>query len=129
VSSLKCDVAVGDDAEADGGEPLRFTATNPAASVAATVTLGGHLVDVALSPRVTQMTEAELGEEILVIAAVAVAQSKSAQHVVIAGFMAELGHDSAATRDFLEVQVGLPSPASVLAATAELFASRYTDEL
>ncbi|MEV3905277.1 hypothetical protein AB0K11_23395 [Mycobacterium sp. NPDC050551] len=112
------------DGETDG-RPLLFTASNPHDSVSATVTFGGHLVGVALAPRVVEMTEHELAEEIVVIAALARQQSMAAQHVVIAGYMAELGHDVVATRNLLEHQVGLPSPESVLAARAALFADRY----
>jgi hypothetical protein len=116
------------DGEIDG-RPLLFTASNPPASVSATVTFGGHLVDVALAPRVVEMTEAELAEEIVVIAALARQQSMAAQHVVVAGYMAELGHDGAAVRSLLEHRVGLPSPESVLAARAELFAARYAEDV
>jgi hypothetical protein len=43
--------------------------------------------------------------------------------------MTELGHDSVAVRRLLEDQVGLPSPESVLAARAALFAARYAEEV
>jgi hypothetical protein len=110
------------------GRPLLFTASNPLDSVSATVTFGGHIVDVALAPRVVEMTEAELAEEIVVIAALARRQSMAAQHMVVAGYMAELGHDGIAVRNLLEDEIGLPSPASVLATRAALFAERYAGE-
>jgi hypothetical protein len=123
------DTPVDDPAAQRDGRTLLFTASNPLDSVSATVTFGGHLVEVALASRVVEMTEVELAEEIMVIAALARQQSMAAQHVVVAGYMTELGHDSVAVRRLLEDQVGLPSPESVLAARAALFAARYAEEV
>lgn len=104
---------------------LLFSATNPQASVSATVTLGGAAVRVELSARAAALTEPELGEEITVIATLARRHALAAQHVIVAAHLAEHGHDRDATRDFLEEVLGLPAPDSVLTARTALFAARY----
>jgi hypothetical protein len=74
------------------------------------------------------MTESQLAEEITVIAGLAGNQARAAQHGLVAGYMRELGHDGAATRGFLERDLGLPSPDTVKAERAQLFATRYAGD-
>jgi DNA-binding protein YbaB len=105
-----------------------FTATNPAGTVSVTVLMGGQVLRVNLSPQVTKMTEPELAEEITTIAALARQQAQAGQHAIIAHLMHQLGRDPASTRSFLERDIGLPSPESVRAERATLFAARYAQD-
>lgn len=107
---------------------LLFTATNPSGSVSVTVLLDGHFLRADLSPTVTTMTEPQLAEEISIIANLARQQARAAQHALVVEFMRTLGHDRVATRSFLEHDLGLPSPETVLAQKARVFAGRYGDD-
>ena len=102
------------DGETDGrplllhGEQPARTACPPPSRSAATSS-ASHW-----PPRVIEMTEHELAEaDRGDTRRCARQQSMAAQHVVIAGYMAELGHDVVATRNLLEHQVRTPSPESV----------------
>jgi hypothetical protein len=74
------------------------------------------------------MTEAELAEEIRAIATLARQQAQAGQHALIARLMQELGRDPASTRSFLERELGLPSPDTVRAERANVFAARYAED-
>ena len=102
-----------------------FTVTNPAGTVSATATIGGRLHRVELSANVPDMTESQLAEEILVLADLAAQKAQAAQHAVTVDLMRTMGHDSVMTSGFLERDLGLPSPETVAARRAEVFATRY----
>jgi hypothetical protein len=104
-----------------------FTATNPSGAVSVTVSLDSRILGVELSSRVVRMTEAHLAEEITVIAGLARQRARAAQHAVVAEFMGGLGNDRVMTRGFLEHDLGLPSPETVLAEESRLRATRYPD--
>ena len=74
------------------------------------------------------MTESQLAEEIIVISKIAGRQALAAQHALAANVMRKLGHDSAATRGYLERELGLPSPHTVLAEKIGVFKARYAEE-
>ena len=109
-------------------DTLLVTVSNPAATVSTTVLLNGRVVAVDLTQAVTGWSEAQLAEEIVVIATLARKQALAAQHSFTAAFMRQLGHDPAATRGLLERDLGLPSPSDVLAEKARIFATRYQDD-
>lgn len=125
--------AVDSDVESDGRDEvitdevdtLLVTVSNPAGSVSTTVLMSGRVVSVDLSPAVTTWSEAQLAEEIVLIATLARKQALAAQHSFAAAFMRQLGHDPAATRSLLERELGLPTPSDVLAEKARIFATRY----
>jgi hypothetical protein len=104
-----------------------FTAANPDGTVSVTALMGGQILRVDLSPQVTRMTESELAEEVTVIAGLARRQAQAGQHVLIALIMRQQGHDPASTQSFLERDLGLPSPSTVNAQRASIFAARYAD--
>ena len=106
----------------------RFTVTNPPGTVTVTTFLDGRVKQVDLLPKVTDMTEAELAAEIVVIAGLATQDAKSAQYAYMLEGMREQGHDDAATRDFLTRDLDLPTPEQAQAARAELFATRYAGD-
>lgn len=131
-----------DNVEFDYGEPeepassdeseevttLLVTATNPSGTVSVTTMLSGLVVRVDLSPEVVRMTESQLSEEITVISKIAGRQAQAAQHAFAANVMHKLGHDVASTRSYLERELGLPAPQTVLAEKLTVFNSRYADE-
>ena len=109
----------------DPGPTVVFTAANPQGSVAATANLGGRIQRVDLNARAMDMTEAELAEEIVVIAGLASEKSQAAQHAIAVELMRSMGHDRVSTSGYFEHTVGLPSPDTAEARAAEIFATRY----
>ncbi|PJK20057.1 hypothetical protein CSX11_23075 [Mycobacterium goodii] len=105
-----------------------MSASNAAATVTATALTGGQVIRVELAPQVVKMTESELAEEITTVCAMACRQGAAARHTIIAEVMRLLGHDPAATRSFLERNLGLPTPDTVLTTKAEIFANRYAED-
>jgi hypothetical protein len=114
------------DMENDDTSPtVTFTAANPQGSVTAIANFGGRIQRVELTTRAMEMTEAELAEEIVVIAGLASEKSQAAQHAVAVELMRSMGHDRISTSGYLEYTVGLPSPGTAEARAAEIFATRY----
>lgn len=119
------DVVPGDeDRDEDLATPL-FTVTNPPETVTVTAFMDGRVHQIELAPRVTQLTEQDLAEEILVIADLAAQQARSAQYSFMLAGMREHGHDDAATRDFLTRDLNLPTPEQADEARAQVFSTRY----
>lgn len=114
------------DHDADHALPVpMFTVTNPPRSVSVTTYMDGRVKQIELSSRITDMTEPELADEIVVIAGLATQEAKAAQYSLMLEGMREQGHDGAATRDFLTRDLDLPSPEDARAARAQVFATRY----
>ena len=114
-----------DPAEDDDLPVPVFAVTNPPGTVTVTAFLDGRVKQVDLSPKVTEMTEADLADEIVVIAGLATADARSAQYAYMLEGMRRQGHDDVATRDFLARDLDLPTPNEAKAARAELFSTRY----
>jgi hypothetical protein len=102
-----------------------FAVTNPPGTVTVTAFLDGRVKQVDLSPKVTDMTETDLADEIVVIAGLATQDARSAQYVYMLEGMRQQGHDDVATRDFLARDLDLPTPDEAKAARAQLFSTRY----
>jgi hypothetical protein len=102
--------------------------TNPPGTVTVTAFLDGRVKQVDLSPKVTEMTEADLADEIVVIAGLATADARSAQYAYMLEGMRRQGHDDVATRDFLARDLDLPTPDEAKAARAQLFSTRYAGD-
>jgi len=116
-------------ADTETGLPVPvFTVTNPPGSVTVTAFMDGRVKQIELASSVTDMTEADLAAEIVVIAGLATQDAKSAQYAFMLEGMREQGHDDAATRDFLTRDLDLPTPEQAQAARAEVFATRYVGE-
>jgi len=116
--------------ETDAGElpvPV-FTVTNPPGTVTVSAFLDGRVSRIELSPNVTSMTEADLADEIVLIAGLATKDAKSAQYAFMLDGMRQQGHDDAATRDFLTRDLDLPSPEQAQAERAHIFATRYVSD-
>jgi hypothetical protein len=99
-----------------------FTVTNPPETVSVSAAMDGSIQRVELSPKTTSMTEAELAEEILVIADLARQKGQ-------AGTFLEVETDSQEDRDnlrdFMENTMHWSTPEQADAAQAEVFATRY----
>jgi hypothetical protein len=93
-----------------------------------TTYLNGRVQRVDLSPNVTKMTEAQLADEILVVAGVAAMTARSALHTFVAGLLRLQGMDSHSARDFVVGRLCLPTPEQAAVAEAE-FAARYAREV
>ena len=102
-----------------------FAVTNPPGTVTVTAFLDGRVKQIDLSPKVTDMTEADLADEIVLIAGLATQDARSAQYAYMLEGMRQQGHDDVATRDFLARDLDLPTPDEAKAARAELFSTRY----
>jgi exoribonuclease II len=102
-----------------------FTVTNPPGTVTVTTYLDGRVKHIDLSPKVTEMTEADLADEIVVIAQLATQDARSAQYAHMLEGMRQQGHDDVATRDFLTRDLDLPTPEEAKEARAQLFSTRY----
>lgn len=104
---------------------VSFTVRNPAGTVAVTALLGGRIRRVDLEPSVCAMTESELAEEISFLSHLATQKALAAQHGVVSTLMQDMGHEGGVVREFLERELGLPSPEKYLEHTAATFADRY----
>jgi hypothetical protein len=127
LSALDGLVAADEQADDANVEPV-FEVSNPPGTVSVTTYLDGRVKRIELSPRVTAMTEADLADEIVLIAGLATQDAKSAQYAVMLEGMREQGHDDAATRDFLTRDLDLPTPEQAQAARAQVFATRYAGD-
>jgi hypothetical protein len=105
-----------------------FTVTNPPGTVSVSAYLDGRVQQIDLTAKVTNMTESQLSDEVLVIAGLARQKARSAQYESMLEGMRDLGHDNASTRDFLARDLDLPSPEEATAAAAEVFATRYAGD-
>ena len=126
-------VDAGDEADGEDAPPL-FTMTNPPGTVSVSANMSGMIQQVELSAKVNTMSEAELADEILVLAGLARQKGLAGQHAFVveqAGQneeMRELGaDDTEGLSNFLAMPTGLnlPTPQQATAAEAEVFATRY----
>jgi hypothetical protein len=120
-----------DDSVQDAGDtgpqsPL-FTVTNPPGTVTVTTYLNGRVQQVELSPSVTKMTETQLAQEIITVAAIAATKARAALHTFVAGLLRLQGMDSASAADFVAHRLSLPTPERAAAAEAE-FIARYASD-
>lgn len=105
-----------------------FTVTNPPGTVTVSTFMDGSVRRIDLSQEVISMTEADLADEIVVIARLATQDARAAQYVHVLDGMRQQGHDDVATRDFLSRDLDLPSPEDASAARARVFATRYAGD-
>ena len=72
---MRCDVYTRTDSADDELPVPVFTVTNPPGTVTVTAFLDGRVKQIELSPKVTDMTETDLADEIVVIAGLATADA------------------------------------------------------
>jgi hypothetical protein len=102
-----------------------FSVTNPPGTVTVTTFFDGRVKQIELSPKVADMTETDLADEIVVIAGLATQDAQSAQYAYMLEGMRQQGHDEVATREFLTRDLDLPTPEAAEAARAQIFSTRY----
>nr|WP_090346731.1 secretion protein EspD [Mycolicibacterium malmesburyense]CRL79330.1 ESX-1 secretion-associated protein EspH [Mycolicibacterium malmesburyense] len=114
-------------AESDNVDPPDsiVTVTNPPGTVTVSAFLDGRISRIELSGEAGELTEADLADEVVVVAGLATHQAKSTQYASMLAGMREQGHDDAATRDFLTRDLGLPSPEQASIERTRVFATRY----
>lgn len=110
-----------------------FTVTNPPETVSVSSIIDGRTQRVRLSPKVSSMTEAELAEEILVLAGLAKQKGLAGQHNfllendALQENMREMGlDDNDFLHDMIDNVMHLPTQEEADAAQAEVFSTRYT---
>lgn len=115
----------GHSAEIDGDDPdVTFTVGNPSGTLSASAGLGGLIRRIDVND-IAGLDEAQLGEEITELAALAREKARAAQHEVIAELMRRQGQDRAAASALLRHSVGLPTYESASAHLAETMSARY----
>lgn len=140
-----CACAGGGPDDPDGGDPdgddegelegFKFTVVNPPETVAVTALVDGRVWEVELAATASKMTEAELAEEILVIADLARQKALAGQQTYLMGneMLSEglnaLGLDGAELMgDFTQIALQLPTERQAEEAQAAIFASRYVSD-
>lgn len=118
----------GEQGEQDDFSGPTFTVTNPPGTVTVSTFMDGRIRQIDLTRKVTTMTETDLADEIVVIGGLATQDARAAQYEFMLEGMRQQGHDDYATRDFLTVNLDLPSPEDAAAARAQLFATRYAGQ-
>ncbi|MGE2718960.1 YbaB/EbfC family DNA-binding protein [Mycolicibacterium celeriflavum] len=112
--------------EADRTEPDSVvTVTNPPGTVSVSALLDGRISRIGLSAKAAELTEADLADEVVVVAGLAAQEARSTQYASMLAGMGGQGHDDAATRDFLSRDLGLPSPEQARTERARVFTTRY----
>lgn len=112
--------------EEDEEEGELFTVTNPPGTVSVSARVDGGVDRVALSEKVTAMTETQLAEEIRVMAHLAGEKGQAAQHTFLTEIMRQLGgDDTEAIGGFLRDDLNLASPEQAETTQARVFATRY----
>ncbi len=125
---LATQTAAAEEADEEDVVPL-FTVTNPPGTVSVSALGDGGIGQVTLSEKVAGMTEAELAEEIIVVAHLASQKGQAAQHEFLMANMRELGADDPdAVRELLEYGMELTSPERAAETQAHVFATRYATE-
>lgn len=106
-----------------------FTVTNPQGSVSVSTLMDGRIQHVELTDKATSMSEAQLADEIFVIADLARQKARASQYTFMVENIGELTDEdaegSALLREFVGMTLNLPTPEEAAAAEAEVFATRY----
>ncbi|CDO86013.1 hypothetical protein [Mycobacterium triplex] len=123
-----------EDEEDDGVQ--QYTVTNPPETVSVSALIDGRTQRVTLSPTATNLTEAELADEIIVLAELARQKGLAGQRSYVMESAADnpglqqlsdMGLDSSQLlRDFVDTGMRLPTEEQAETAQAEVFAARYT---
>ena len=104
-----------------------FTVSTPSGHLSATATLGGRLKYVEVRDA-SRLDEADLGEEIVELAALARDRARAAQREVTLELMGRLGQDRVGVSALLEHSIGLPTYETTSARMAETLAERYRSD-
>jgi hypothetical protein len=125
LDALRPDVAA-DNPLADEASPFLVKVTNPPGTVSVRALADGSVLEIELSPKVANMTESALADEILVIADLARQKGLANQQAFITDATQALGiAEGDAAHGFIADSLELPTPQQAEAAQAEVFATRY----
>ncbi|MBN3512364.1 YbaB/EbfC family DNA-binding protein [Mycolicibacterium septicum] len=102
-------------------------AVNPPGTVAVTAYLNGSVAQVDLDPKVTTLTEAQLADEIRVVAGVAAKRATAVVHIGVVNMLVEQGMDFREARDFVETNMPFATPEQAGEAELALIA-RHSDQ-
>ncbi|MHA7652236.1 hypothetical protein ACX9NE_14130 [Mycobacterium sp. ML4] len=115
-----------------------FSVVNPSNSVMVSALMDGRTERVKLSPKAIRQTEAELVQEIIVLAELARLKGLAGQHTYLlenasqSEGLQELGalglDGKEVLRTFMETGMQLPTPEQASEAQAEVFATRYRQD-
>ncbi len=131
-------VAGADEEEDEEAGPF-FTVTNPPDTVSVSAAMDGSTQRVELSAKVTNMSESQLADEVLVLADLARQKGLAGQHTYllentfVSNLIQEMSPedtpvDDEAIRDYVENFMGLTSPEQAAEAQAKVFATRYAQD-
>ncbi|MGV0737368.1 hypothetical protein ABQF35_11940 [Mycobacterium syngnathidarum] len=101
-------------------------AINPPGTVTVTAYLNGSVAQVDLDPKVTTLTEAQLADEIRVVAGVAAKRATAVVHIGVVNMMVEQGMDLQEARDFVTTNMPFATPEQAGEAELALIA-RHSD--
>lgn len=125
LDALRPDVGIGNPL-ADEASPFLVKVINPPGTVSVRALADGSVLEIELSPKVANMTESALADEILVIAELASQKGLASQQAFITEATQALGLSGGdAAHDFIADSLELPTPQQAQAAQAEVFATRY----
>lgn len=102
---------------------LTYTVADPAGVVAVTAGLDGSTEFVSMSPRIADLSESELAEEVMAVAEAARMKALAAQYDIVGMLLAVGGQGDDAVREVL-ARMQLPSPDEAAEAQSR-FAARY----
>lgn len=116
--------------ESDDDVPMipTYTVTNPPGTVSVTALMDGSIHRIVLSPNLVDISEAELEDEIMVLANLARMQGRAAQRSFILDNMKEADRGNEIVLEMLGEHLKLPTAEEAIAAEAELFARRYAHD-
>jgi hypothetical protein len=132
LDTIRSQAQASDEEEEDEESAVQlFTVTNPPQTVSVSALIDGRTQQIDLSPKLS-MTEAELKDEVLVLAELARQKGLAGQHTYLldndflSESLSEMGVDgNDFLRDFMETGMGMPTPEQAAEAQAEVFATRY----
>ncbi|MBU9765727.1 hypothetical protein FR943_17990 [Mycobacterium sp. TNTM28] len=113
-------------AEEPGPQAL-FTVAHPSNLLSVTASISGGIYTVDLSPEVATLGESQLAQTIKATAELASLKGRSVQYALIYELMSSQGIDGAAVTQYLDHDIGLPTPQQAADAEAEAV-SQYLRE-
>lgn len=102
-------------------------AINPPGTVTVTAYLNGSVAQVDLDPKVTTLTEAQLADEIRVVAGVAAKRATAVVHIGVVNMLVEQGMGFREARDFVGTNMPFATPDQAGEAELALIA-RHSDQ-
>lgn len=119
--------AVDNEAAAEDEDEIPVVqAMNPPGTVTVTAYLNGSVAQVDLDPKVTTLTEAQLADEIRVVAGVAAMRATAVVHIGVVNMLVDEGMDFREAREFVGMNMPFATPEQAGEAELALIA-RHSD--